>query len=510
MSASRRSRARAILASVLAVASMAALSVTATPQTASAAERGRFYNISLIGDSYTAGNGAGSYYVPAAYRSSRNWGHEYAQWLNNQGIRTVVHNYAASGAVTQDMINTQVPQLDPTSDMVMLTAGGNDVGFSKIVTYCYAAVIVSKGDCKWAINNANEKLEATRANTDRLLTAIAGKLKPGAKITLVGYPLLNVSYGDWTWDPDTPFEYNATAKVRELGTKATAMQAEVVEKWNAANGYRGVKVTYVPTQDFFDTADGREHSVDPRWGKDNPYRWINGLQESEGKADPVTGVVTDVHTPFDRMNWYHPNITGHAKIAQLLAEKIGVPSNVRGAAEVRKNVDVFFLVDDSKATAAQLAAMKTQMAGLVDQYQKDAYSWGKQARFGLIVYHNGWGPYRWATKQNLTAGAPTILSKINALKTDTYYTAGDAQLYDALNDTLKSAYETRGWNPANRQVLYVFGPATVSGYRDWDEPARRAFANSSTEINIVDTDATVNNDLRSLAVRTGGTYSRVA
>lgn len=486
-------------------AGITALSTT----TAQAAESGRFLTISLVGDSYTAGNGAGSYYNSWYYRSSRNWGHSYAQWLNDQGIRTVVHNYAVSGAVTKDMLTSQVPQVDPTSDLVMLTAGGNDVGFSKIVTYCYAAVLVNKANCTWALDNANSKLAATRANLSTLLSAIAAKVKPGARIVLVGYPLLNVSYADWKWDAGTSSELDVVKEVRKLGTNATAMQADVVAEWNRANASRGVSVTFVPTQDLFDTADGREHGVNPEWGEDNPYRWINGLQETEGKANPFTGVVTAESSKTDMMNWYHPNITGHAKIGELLAQKIGVPTQVRATSETRKNVDVMFLVDDSTASKDSFSRMKQEMIRLVNQYQADATAAGKQARFGLIVYHNGWGPYRWKTKQNLTGGQQQIINQINALKIDSYYSSGSWQLYDALNDSLKSAYETRGWNQDNRQVLYVLGNGNASGFYDWEEPARRAFANNTTEINVADIDSTVNPQLKSAAVKTGGVYYRL-
>lgn len=41
--------------------------------------------VALLGDSYSAGNGAGHYYGDdkKAYRSSRNWAHNYVNWLND-------------------------------------------------------------------------------------------------------------------------------------------------------------------------------------------------------------------------------------------------------------------------------------------------------------------------------------------------------------------------------------------------------------------------------------------
>ena len=55
----------------------------------------------LLGDSYSAGNGAGSYYGPKdTYRSHKNWAHNYVNWLNDQGAPTVLTNLAHSGYTT--------------------------------------------------------------------------------------------------------------------------------------------------------------------------------------------------------------------------------------------------------------------------------------------------------------------------------------------------------------------------------------------------------------------------
>ena len=59
----------------------------------------------VLGDSYSAGNGAGDYYGdPAAYRSHRSWANLYADWLAEQPNLPLQYvSYAHSGAETSDM-----------------------------------------------------------------------------------------------------------------------------------------------------------------------------------------------------------------------------------------------------------------------------------------------------------------------------------------------------------------------------------------------------------------------
>ncbi len=65
----------------------------------------------LVGDSYTAGNGArkvdggtDNYGPKGCYRSNSNWGRKYVDQLNNLGYRVTLVNRACSGAVSNDLL----------------------------------------------------------------------------------------------------------------------------------------------------------------------------------------------------------------------------------------------------------------------------------------------------------------------------------------------------------------------------------------------------------------------
>lgn len=106
-------------------------------------------NVVVMGDSYSSGEGAGSYIPPTdtadnpCHRSTLTYGADL--WPDQI-------NLACSGAVTAHLKRPQYastpPQLDAlreltsAPDLVLLTLGGNDVGFREIILACLAP-----GDC---------------------------------------------------------------------------------------------------------------------------------------------------------------------------------------------------------------------------------------------------------------------------------------------------------------------------------------------------------------------------
>ena len=108
-----------------------------------------------FGDSYTAGPGAGTLDPSNSGRCARCNG-SYVRQLANDWPYTGSNNFtfeACSGAVTADVINDQIPTIpaDYPPDLVVLTIGGNDVLFGKIIKSCLVNLIGS-GNCDDIIN----------------------------------------------------------------------------------------------------------------------------------------------------------------------------------------------------------------------------------------------------------------------------------------------------------------------------------------------------------------------
>ena len=90
------------MALALCVSFMSAHPVSADPP----ANDGKVAVVTLLGDSFSAGNGEGDYYdmkPVKSYRSHNNWSHHYVNSLRDRGTATVFHNLAFSGATTETL-----------------------------------------------------------------------------------------------------------------------------------------------------------------------------------------------------------------------------------------------------------------------------------------------------------------------------------------------------------------------------------------------------------------------
>ena len=476
-------------------AALVALAVLAPA--AQADDTGKYLTLSLIGDSYTAGNGAGSYYGPKdSLRSTRNWGHTYSNWLNRQGVHTTIRNYAFSGAVINDVVNTQLPALDPESDVVMLTAGGNDVEFANIVTSCFTNIpfVATIDKCKGAMSKAKDVFPSVVQRTQDLLTQVAAKIRPGAQIVLVGYPLLSIETSwqmkPWFWGAPYP----AAQEIRAFGQQATARQQQLVDEWNRAE-HNDVGLTYVPVEVLF-----AGHEPDPDTTKRNDYRWINEFLETEGKIGP-DGKTQSERALTTPAYWYHPNITGHEEIGKLLQREVGIPASVRTTRAFSRDIDLVFALEDSLDTAESLADLKKQITRITSEVSQKANEGGKAARFGLITYRNAADPSASVTKNGVFFDSPEALTASLGTVATGSEQGGGPSTYKALDTALQSE-----WKAGARKVVILLGDAEAPEGEtpDWDRLLRNAFTADVAEVLVIDPDDSVDASVKDLALNTGG------
>lgn len=295
----------------------------ATPAVAAEGDAQEVYHVVQMGDSYSAGNGAGEYYGdPAAYRSHRSWANLYADWLATQPDLPVQYvSYAHSGAETSDILNTQLPQVSADTDLVLFTIGGNDVGFATIVEDCFLVGYRSADGCRSSVDTAVADLPAVATATRKILDELAAKLSPDAQIVILGYPLLATDtpyilcdYHVICWGS---YEYDAAAGVRTLGLQANALQDTVVAEYNQQVGVP--KAIHVG--DIHELFAGHE----PAPGDSNDYRWVDEFLETETVQDPPGFVAeTDYSYSADKFTFWHPGITGHAQEALHLESELGL------------------------------------------------------------------------------------------------------------------------------------------------------------------------------------------
>ncbi len=218
-----------------------------------------------LGDSYASGTGTRSYLAdgtscqrsPYAYPSLIAAARGYALDFR-----------ACSGARIADVSNTQLPALSAATSYVTVSVGGNDAGFSDVLTTC--ALPSWASNCNGAIDRAQTYIRTTMPGQLATLYAAIRTRAPGAVVVVVGYPRIfnGEDCNALTWfSPSEESRLNASA---DLINATTAAQA-------AAAGFRFAN----PTTPFVG------HAV-----CDSP-EWINGLSYPISES-------------------YHPNRSGHS------------------------------------------------------------------------------------------------------------------------------------------------------------------------------------------------------
>lgn len=136
-----------------------------------------------LGDSYSSGVGAGNYDSSSGdcKRTTRAYP---ALWAAAHSPQTF--SFAAcSGARTGDVLNNQLGPLNSGTDLVSITIGGNDAGFSDVMTTC---VLQSESTCVSRVNQAKAYVDSTLpGQLDQVYNAIHSR-SPGAHVVVLGYP----------------------------------------------------------------------------------------------------------------------------------------------------------------------------------------------------------------------------------------------------------------------------------------------------------------------------------
>ena len=203
----------------------------------------------VLGDSYASGEGSFVYdLLDACHRSSSAW----ASQLDFQSTSIdVVANLACSGAKIPHVVDTkfkgQAPQLDQLEalvrggqqvDMVMLTIGGNDAGFSTILGDCFYK--------RCANGRALNPSGITTSIKNRIKTDILpeiARIAPEATVVWVGYPRLfpdkhsETTGCGWLEDGERSAVNGAVASLSVRGYDlADETDAYFVNSFNALDG----------------------------------------------------------------------------------------------------------------------------------------------------------------------------------------------------------------------------------------------------------------------------------
>lgn len=155
------------------------LAVVAPPPAAAVADE-----YVALGDSYSSGTGTRRYVDRSCRRSTAAFPVVVASARPGTTLRFV----ACSGATIPDVERDQLAALTPATGLVTLTVGGNDAGFTAVLTRCALPMWVAR--CAPPVVRARRFITGTLPRRlDRLYAAIRAR-SPGARVVVLGYPRL--------------------------------------------------------------------------------------------------------------------------------------------------------------------------------------------------------------------------------------------------------------------------------------------------------------------------------
>lgn len=248
---------------------LAGLATGCTTETLGSDERGLLgANYVAQGDSYASGTGTREYYDSGCQRSN----HSYAKQLAAQEGMNLSH-VACSGARIPDVRANQLGALSTATNLVTLSIGGNDSGFSSVITQCAKPWPYS---CTTDINNARSFITNTLpAQLDGLYTEIETRA-PYARVIVIGYPRL------FNGEECNLFARISSSEQTSLNGVADLLATKIAAA-AAAHGFE-----FLDVRTPFNT-----HRVC------DDVEWLNGLSNPVGES-------------------YHPNQLGHDAVTGLI------------------------------------------------------------------------------------------------------------------------------------------------------------------------------------------------
>ncbi|TDD00115.1 SGNH/GDSL hydrolase family protein [Nonomuraea deserti] len=209
--------------------------------------------------------------------------------------------FACSGATTTDLLSgqhgrqSQVSRVSPATSLVTLSIGGNDAGFTKVLTGCIVKLPGSSA-CVEQAAAVNRRIEELRSSVLTVLRELRVRA-PGARVIVLGYPRPFPANPVRTVDNLSPQDQRwLNGMTRRLNDTVGAVAAGF-DRMLAAFEAPG-SVEYVDAYDAF-----TGHEV----GRPQPY--LNGLHVDMGDL---------------RVNArsYHPTGAGYRRFADLITRQI--------------------------------------------------------------------------------------------------------------------------------------------------------------------------------------------
>ncbi|MBF8188691.1 SGNH/GDSL hydrolase family protein, partial [Nonomuraea sp. K274] len=258
-----------------------------------------------LGDSYSSGEG-----VYELDKQPLNDGADRCHRANGSYVPLVARAYrfgggtafyACSGATTSQLLSgqyghqPQITRVDTAASLVTLSIGGNDAGFTKVLTGCIVKLPWSTA-CVDQDTAVNRRIEQLGPNLLKVLRELRVRA-PGSRVIVLGYP--------------RPFPENPAETVDNLSPADQRWLNDVTRRLN------GVVGSVVSDFDRAIAAFGAPGSVEYV----DAYEAFTGHEV--GRPQPfLNGLHVDVEQMKVNASSYHPTGEGYRRFADLITKQI--------------------------------------------------------------------------------------------------------------------------------------------------------------------------------------------
>ncbi|KAK1585590.1 SGNH hydrolase-type esterase domain-containing protein [Colletotrichum navitas] len=246
-----------------------------------------------VGDSYSAGIGSGKLY-PGSEEDCSRYDQSYPAYIQShelmpQNPPAAFEFLSCSGATAPEVLANQVVGMGTGYDVITVSAGGNDVGLTKVLNACIFQWN-PLSSCPSALRVSSALIrDVLPGNLDRLYAGLRDKINPERKVYVTGYAAFFDNSTRECDDVSWAFWYNLDDK-EHLTLEHRTLMNELTLATNAAIQAAvqraGDAFEYVGYNEYFSALQGRFCEA----GVKEPDANRNGLLffEWETKSDDPT------------------------------------------------------------------------------------------------------------------------------------------------------------------------------------------------------------------------------
>jgi hypothetical protein len=198
------------------------------------------------------------------------------------GISREFQFLACSGATSPEILAHQIPQISDGVQVITMTAGGNDAGFSDILIDCVFGVN-PESQCELLLANARNLMqsEVFRSNIESLLSAAISKLGENGRVYYAGYaPFFDTTStqcNDVSWDVFHK-DFIHTKLTTDLRTRINVLVSQMNAILEGIIRAAGDQAVFVDYSGWVEKVEGRfcEDGIEEPYGNNEDlffYEW---------------------------------------------------------------------------------------------------------------------------------------------------------------------------------------------------------------------------------------------